>query len=39
MVPALNGKYLEFSFESVNFPNHYIRHSNYKLRIDPISDD
>lgn len=27
------------SFQSYNFPDRYIRHSNYVLRIDPISND
>jgi hypothetical protein len=26
------------SYQSYNFPNRYIRHVNYELRIDPISD-
>ena len=25
------------SFRSYNFPDRYIRHSNYQLRIDPIA--
>lgn len=26
------------SFQSYNFPTRYLRHDNYLLRIDPISD-
>jgi hypothetical protein len=25
------------SFQSVNFTDRYIRHSNYLLRLDPVS--
>ena len=32
--PALNGLPGAFSFESVNFPGFYIRHSNYQLWIN-----
>lgn len=27
------------SFESVNYPGRFLRHSNYKLRLDPVADD
>ena len=27
-----------YSFESSNFPSHYIRHTNYRLKIDMETD-
>ncbi len=35
----LLNNYNAVSFQSVNFPDHYIRHSNYKLRIDPYKNE
>jgi hypothetical protein len=32
--PALNGESGQFSFESVNYPNYFLRHRNFELHID-----
>jgi hypothetical protein len=36
-VPGLAGRCR--SFESVNYPGHFLRHQNYRLKLAPRSDD
>jgi hypothetical protein len=26
----------EYSFEAINFPNYYIRHVNFEIRLEPF---
>ena len=36
IVPGLANRTGYVSFESVNYPGHYLRHSGTQIRLDPV---
>ncbi|MFY1671449.1 AbfB domain-containing protein [Plantactinospora sp. WMMB334] len=37
-MPTAPGRHHRTSFQSHNYPDRYIRHHDYLLRLDPIGD-